>query len=291
MDTLFLADLLHALDYFGEIHRAKTELLAAGSDGGRDLVGFGGAQHENHPVRRLFQRLEQRVEGFAGDLMRFVDDEDLVAVARRAVAYVFPQFAHFVDAAIRGRVDLDHIRGISGRHFQAARAHAAGRNSWPLNAVEASRQDASHGGFSGAALAGKNVAVGNALLGDRVFEGGADVFLADQLRKRLRTVFPGDNLVHEGVSGDYARPRVIRGTRAKPLPLLPSGPGGVHSRPLHEARSLTTYHASMRGRLCYDPLVRQQACPIAVRLNSADLSTCGCSGSGCWDYEPEKAAT
>src|SRR5580704_11821024 len=42
----------------------------------------------------------------------------------------------------------------------------------------------------------------------------------------------------------YARPRVIRGTRVKPLPLLPSGPGGVCSRPLHEARSLTTYYAS-----------------------------------------------
>ncbi len=44
----------------------------------------------------------------------------------------------------------------------------------------------------------------------------------------------------------FARPRVIRGTRIKPLPLLPSGPGGVHSHPLHEARSLTTSHASMR---------------------------------------------
>src|ERR1035441_5538434 len=42
----------------------------------------------------------------------------------------------------------------------------------------------------------------------------------------------------------YARPRVIRGTRVKPLPLLPSGPGGVHSHPLHEARSLTTIHAN-----------------------------------------------
>jgi len=51
-----------------------------------------------------------------------------------------------------------------------------------------------------------------------------------------------------------ARPRVIRGTRAKPLPLLPSGPGGVHSRPLHEARSLTTYHASMRVGYAMIPL-------------------------------------
>ena len=40
----------------------------------------------------------------------------------------------------------------------------------------------------------------------------------------------------------YAKPRVIRGTRVKPLPLLPSGPGGVRSRPLHEARSLTIHY-------------------------------------------------
>ena len=41
-----------------------------------------------------------------------------------------------------------------------------------------------------------------------------------------------------------ARPRVIRGTQAKPLPLLPSGPGGVCGRPLHGARSLTSTHPS-----------------------------------------------
>jgi len=46
---------------------------------------------------------------------------------------------------------------------------------------------------------------------------------------------------------DYARPRVIRGTQVKPLPLLPSGPGGVCSRPLHEARSLTNTYASNFG--------------------------------------------
>src|SRR5580693_4384436 len=50
------------------------------------------------------------------------------------------------------------------------------------------------------------------------------------------------------MEGNYARPRVIRGTRVKPLPLLPSGPGGVRGRPLHEARGLTTFHASRLGR-------------------------------------------
>src|ERR1039458_1631106 len=47
---------------------------------------------------------------------------------------------------------------------------------------------------------------------------------------------------------DYARPRVIRGTRTAPLPLLPSGPGGVCSRPLHEARDLTSIYRNMAPR-------------------------------------------
>ena len=44
----------------------------------------------------------------------------------------------------------------------------------------------------------------------------------------------------------FNRPRVIRGTQESPLPLLPSGSGGVRSYPLHEARSLST-HGSILG--------------------------------------------
>ena len=199
------ADPFHALHHFSEIHGAEAELLAAGRDGGRDLVNFGGAQHEDHPFGRLLQRLEQRVEGFVGDLMRFVDDENLIAVARRAVAHVFAQLAHFVDAAIGGRVDLDHVQGVAGGDFQATGAFAAGRGGGAFDAVQAARQNAGDGGFSGAALAGKDVAVGDALLRDGVFERGADVLLADQLRKRLGPVFPGDDLVHESVVGELCQ--------------------------------------------------------------------------------------
>src|ERR1700744_5612700 len=60
-----------------------------------------------------------------------------------------------------------------------------------------------------------------------------------------------------------ARPRVIRGTRTAPLPLLPSGPGGVCSRPLHGARDLTSIHRIMRrgwGRFlaAFGPIWRRQ---------------------------------
>src|ERR1017187_1926253 len=51
----------------------------------------------------------------------------------------------------------------------------------------------------------------------------------------------------------YARPRVIRGTRTAPLPLLPSGPGGVCGRPLHEARDLTSIYRNMGPDFAFRP--------------------------------------
>jgi len=43
-------------------------------------------------------------------------------------------------------------------------------------------------------------------------------------------------VIHHFLS--WVRLRVICGTRRGALPLLPSGPGGVHEHPLHRARSL-----------------------------------------------------
>src|SRR5437867_1633154 len=66
-------------------------------------------------------------------------------------------------------------------------------------------------------------------------------------------------------NGAYARPRVIRGTRVKPLPLLPSGPGGVCSRPLHEARSLTTSYATSFRKAPID-LGGRTAASVGIRM-------------------------
>src|SRR5204863_9451209 len=99
-------------------------------------------------------------------------------------------------------------------------------------------------GFASAALAGEDVAVRDPVLRDRILERGLYVLLVDHVVKRLGPVFTGDDLTHGGIN---ARPRVIRGTRTAPLPLLPAGPGGVCSRPLHGVRDLTSIHRSMGG--------------------------------------------
>ena len=63
---------------------AEHKMLAAADDGHREFVGLGGGEDEDHAFRRLLQRLEQGVEGVAGEHVGFVDDEDLVAASMGA---------------------------------------------------------------------------------------------------------------------------------------------------------------------------------------------------------------
>src|SRR5450755_2334978 len=44
-------------------------------------------------------------------------------------------------------------------------------------------------------MAAENVAVGDALLGDRILQGAGDVFLADYVGEFLRTIFAGQDLI------------------------------------------------------------------------------------------------
>ena len=55
----------------------EVELQAAREDGDRQLLRVGGRQQELHVLRRLFQRLEQRVEGRLRQHVHFVDQVDL----------------------------------------------------------------------------------------------------------------------------------------------------------------------------------------------------------------------
>ncbi len=66
----------------------------------------------------------------------------------------------------------------------------------PVDAIQATGENARDSGFAGAALARENVAVRDAVARNGVGESLLDVFLADQFIKTLRTVLPGDDLVH-----------------------------------------------------------------------------------------------
>ena len=166
-------------------------------------MNFRGAQDENHPLGGLFQRLQQRVESVRGDLMRLIDDEHLISIARRTIADVVPQLAHFIDPAIRGRVDFDGVRSVAQRDFDAAGTYAAGRGRGPLQAVQAAGQDARHGGLASAALPREDVSVGDPPLGDGVLKSGPDVLLANEVRKALGPVLAGEYLINRSWRGSH----------------------------------------------------------------------------------------
>ena len=195
-DALLLTDPGHARHQVFEIHGAEAEVLAPGRDSCRDFVRFGGAEDEDDPLGRFFDGLQERIEGVGGDLVGFVDDEDLVAGAGRALPYTLIQLPHLIDAAVGGGVDLDDVHAPAARGLQAVGADAARLGGRPIDAVDAAGQDARDGGLTGAALSRKDVPVGDAALRNGVFKRGLDVFLVEHVVKGLRPVLSRDDLVH-----------------------------------------------------------------------------------------------
>ncbi len=69
--------------------------------------------------RRLFERLEKRVEGMYGEHVHFVYDVNLVAAPRRRVPDVLPEVANLLYAAVGGAVYLYDVHGAAFVHLGA----------------------------------------------------------------------------------------------------------------------------------------------------------------------------
>ncbi len=174
-----------------------------------NVLGLRGREHEDGPVRGLFEGLEERVPGGVGDLVRLIEDDDLVlALVGGTGLNLGGEEACVVDAAIGGGIDLLDIEGVglledgvfltrsrgdlaavdaaAARLFGGALGAANGRA-----AVERGGEDARDGGLADAAMAGEDVAVGDAVLGERVEQGAGDVVLPDDVREELRAVLAG----------------------------------------------------------------------------------------------------
>ena len=98
-----------------ESNAREVEPLAPREDRDRDLVRLGGAEDELHVLGRLFERLQQGVEGLAGEHVDFVDDVDLEPRTAGPDVDVLAQLADLVDAAVAGPVDLQHVDVVAGR--------------------------------------------------------------------------------------------------------------------------------------------------------------------------------
>ena len=167
----------------------EVEALHTRQDRGENLLRVGGAHDEHHVRRRLFEGLEQRVEGRRGQHVDLIDDVDLVAAThRREVDAVDDLLAHVVDARAAGRVELVDVGVVTGGDEPALLAGAVGQVARALLALERLGEDACHGGLSGAARTTEQVRVARAVLGDGALKRGDHVALANDVLERLRAV-------------------------------------------------------------------------------------------------------
>jgi hypothetical protein len=116
---------------------------------------------------RLFQRLQQRVEGVLGEHVHFVDDIDLVARRDGGIAYRLDDLAHVVDAGVGSGVHLDHV-DVAALGDRLARlalpARVDRRAALPIrpDAIERLGNEPRGGGLADTAHAGHQEGMGQA---------------------------------------------------------------------------------------------------------------------------------
>ena len=156
---------------------------------------FRGGEDEFYVGRRFLERFEERIEGCSGEHVDFVDDVNLEMSFARRVADVVAQLADLFDPVVTRAIDFEDIEAITGRDFLAAIANPARADSWSLHTVKCLRQDAGGGGFTDPSRTDKKVGMGEAILLDCILKSAGDMRLADEVVKRLRSIFTSKNLI------------------------------------------------------------------------------------------------
>ena len=171
-------------------HQAERVVVCARANRADDALGFRRREDELDVLGRLLDELEQCIEALVRDHVGLVDDEDLVSVAHRRKGGALAQVAGIVNAAVRGRVDLDDVEraGAAGGQLTARFALAARSVRGTLRAVQAARQNARRGGLAASARPGEQVRVRHAIRAQRRLERLRHVFLTDHLIKGVGAI-------------------------------------------------------------------------------------------------------
>ena len=146
---------------------------------------------------RLFQGLEQAVEGLLRQHVHLVDDVHLVARCVRLVVGAVDQVADVVDAGVRSRIHLHHVEMPAlenGAAVLAFLAHVEGGRSFAANRriVQSASDQPRGGGLAHAAHASEHIGLGDAARGKRIPQRLHHGVLADELGEQPRTVFAGE---------------------------------------------------------------------------------------------------
>ena len=163
--------------------------LAAGEDGGRDLLDLRRGEDEDDVGRRLFQRLQQGVEGRCGQHVHLIDDVYLIMAGAGGIGCLVPQVADVVHAVVGGSVHFHHIEDAAVVDAFADLALAAGVAILGMEAVDRLGKDLGAGGLAGAAHAGEKVGVAHAARRHLIAQCCDDAALCDDVLEPLRSPF------------------------------------------------------------------------------------------------------
>ncbi len=190
LDMLIGADALQIRTHDLLGHQAERIVVGTGANGADHLVRLGGGEDEHDVFRRLLDDFEQRVESLRCDHMGLVEDEDLVAVARRSESRAFPQLAGVIHAVVGCGVDFHHIDGTRTAcgEVLAAGAFAARMGGGTLRAVHATGQNTRGTGFPTAARTGEQIRVRELVLVKRAHQRNGDLILPDHAVKCVGTI-------------------------------------------------------------------------------------------------------
>ncbi len=191
-DAFLLAQLGQVLRQQPRGDQPEGVVVGARTDRRQHLVGLGGGEDEAQVRRRLLDQLEQGVEALRGHHVGLIDDVDLVLALHRREERLLAQVAGVVDAAVGGRVDLDHVdrAGAVACQVAAAVALTARIRDRGLLAVESTREDPRGGGLATAAWAGEEVGVVDPVVGEGGSQRCRHVLLSDDVGERLGPVAP-----------------------------------------------------------------------------------------------------
>ena len=249
VDPVRVGDAPELRHELGQPRPLEHEGLTARAHRRQHLAQVGGAEDEDEVGRRLLDQLQERVPGGVRELVRLVEDVDLVAPLGRLEDDALADLADVVDPALRGGVHLDDVeRGAVGDR-DAGVADLVRRRRRPLRAVERLREDPRHRGLAGAARAGEEVRLPHLVGRERVAQCPHDPLLADHLVEVLGPVLPVEGghapskaecpAAHPSskrVPGRNARRLLGPGRTAAPeresLALLPPGSDAVRMLPV-----------------------------------------------------------
>ena len=171
----------------------------------RNLLDLRRRHHEHDVRRRLLDRLEQRVERVAGELVDLVDDVDLVSVADRCHRQTGDDhLADVLHLRVGGGVDLQHIDIAPLGDLDARVACPARIRGRPGGAIQGPRQNPRGRRLPDAAGTREHERLGEAPLGQGVAQRPGGRLLPDDVIEPLRTVLACENLV------GHPSPRLVR---------------------------------------------------------------------------------